>query len=375
MKIGLVLDDTLDTPDGVQQYVLNVGTWLAALGHEVHYLVGHTVRTDIPNIHSLSRNVAVTFNGNRLSIPLPTRKSHLRTFLQAHDFDILHVQVPYSPFLAGKILRLAPPRTAVVGTFHILPYSRPVVVANKLLGVLNRVSGRRFDTMLAVSEPAAVFARQAYGYQTVVMPNPLRLTQFAGVLNASKTLNIVFLGRLVTRKGAQYLLEAVAYLRDHHLYDNDFRVVIGGKGELSETLQNYVQGHSLKDVVTFSGFVSESAKADFLAAADIAVFPSTSGESFGISLLEAMASSRGVVLAGDNPGYRSVMAALSVDRLVQPQNTVLFAEQLAYWLTDAEARTRASSEQKRYVERFDIETVGARLLAVYKQALQTRPKT
>ncbi len=69
MKIGLVLDDTLDTPDGVQQYVLQVGRWLSAEGHDVHYLVGKTTRTDIANVHSLSRNLKVKFNGNRMSMP------------------------------------------------------------------------------------------------------------------------------------------------------------------------------------------------------------------------------------------------------------------------------------------------------------------
>ena len=38
------------------------------------------------------------------------------------------------------------------------------------------------------------------------------------------------------------------------------------------------------------------------------VFPSSGGESFGIVLLEAMASGRSAVLAGNNPGYASVMA-------------------------------------------------------------------
>ncbi|HUB93292.1 MAG TPA: glycosyltransferase family 1 protein, partial [Verrucomicrobiae bacterium] len=66
MKVALVLDDTLDTPDGVQQYVLAVGGWLVEQGHEVHYLVGQTVRTDIQNVHVMSRNVHVRFNGNRM---------------------------------------------------------------------------------------------------------------------------------------------------------------------------------------------------------------------------------------------------------------------------------------------------------------------
>lgn len=46
MRAGLVLDDTLDTQDGVQQYVLTTGSWLRDQGHDVHYLVGQTVRTD-----------------------------------------------------------------------------------------------------------------------------------------------------------------------------------------------------------------------------------------------------------------------------------------------------------------------------------------
>src|SRR6185369_17609889 len=92
MKIGLVLDDTLDTPDGVQQYVVRVGSWLAAHGHDVHYLVGHTTRHDVQNVHSLSRNLRVKFNGNRMSMPLPASPRRLRAFFATQKFDVLHVQ-------------------------------------------------------------------------------------------------------------------------------------------------------------------------------------------------------------------------------------------------------------------------------------------
>ena len=67
MKIGFVLDDSLDKSDGVQQYVLTLGHWLHSQGHEVHYLVGQTERTDIQNVHSLSKNVRAKFNQNRMS--------------------------------------------------------------------------------------------------------------------------------------------------------------------------------------------------------------------------------------------------------------------------------------------------------------------
>jgi phosphatidylinositol alpha-mannosyltransferase len=368
-RIGFVLDDTLDTPDGVQQYVLNLGEWLRSQGHDVHYLVGKTRRTDLANVHSLSRNVAVRFNRNRMSIPLPTSRRALSEFLQQQPFDILHVQLPYSPFMAGRLVRLVPPATAVVGTFHILPYSFSVRQANRLLAGLNRRSARRFDAVLAVSAPAANFARQVYGFQSTVVPNPVSLAQFAGVQNTVSPLRIVFLGRLVERKGALHLLRAVAELTRKELTQQSFKVIIGGKGDLLPRLQAFVQQHELESIVEFAGFIAEADKPAFLAQADVAVFPSTGGESFGIVLLEAMAAARGVVLAGDNPGYRTVMAGRE-EQLFDPKNTTILAALLARWLDDTSDRQRVAAWQKQYVRQFDVPVVGAQVMAAYELALQ-----
>ena len=104
LRIGLVIDDGLDKPDGVQQIVLTLGRRLAALGHEVHYLTSSTDRTDLPNLHVLGRTVSVRFNGNRLRSPLPARRADVRRLLAEVPFDVLHVTMPYSPLLAGRVL-------------------------------------------------------------------------------------------------------------------------------------------------------------------------------------------------------------------------------------------------------------------------------
>jgi phosphatidylinositol alpha-mannosyltransferase len=374
MKIAMVLDDTLDTPDGVQQYVLGVGSWLAAQGHDVHYLVGNTTRSDVTNVHPLSRNLNVKFNGNRMSMPLPVSKRKLKKFLTEQQFDVLHVQVPYSPFLAGRLLRVAPDSTAIVGTFHILPYTRLVTFANRLLAILNHRTGKRFDQMLAVSAPARDFAKSVYHYHCEVLPNPVQLSRFTHVESDVPPQNIVFIGRLVARKGALNLLQAVAYVRANSLYSGDFKVFIGGKGELLPTLQQFVVSNGLENIVTFSGYLQEADKPAFLAQADIAVFPSTGGESFGIVLLEAMAAARGAVLAGNNLGYAAVMQAYT-DQLFDPLDIPAFAEKLAWYLDHPEARERAAVLQRDYVRRFDVPVVGAELLKVYARALQSRPKS
>jgi phosphatidylinositol alpha-mannosyltransferase len=374
MKIALVLDDTLDTPDGVQQYVLNVGSWLSGQGHEVHYLVGQTARTDIPNVHVMSRNMQVKFNGNRMSIPLPVSRRRLKTFLAEQRYDVVHVQVPYSPFMAGRLVKALPAHTPVVGTFHILPYSSLVTFGNQLLAIANRRSGKRFDRILAVTAPAGSFAHKVYGYKTEVVPNPVALAQYENVTSDDPNLNIVFLGRLVARKGALQLLQAIAYMHREQLYDGNYHVYIGGKGELAATISNFVEANELSKIVTIQGFVEEAAKPAFLSKADIAVYPSLAGESFGIVLLEGMAAGRGVVLAGNNPGYASVMQPYP-DQLFDPRDTRAFAELLAWHLAHPEARGRAADLQHGYVQRFDIGVVGARLVSIYTHLLQTKART
>lgn len=371
MRVGLVLDESLDPPDGIQQYLLQIGSWLSQRGHSVYYLVGETKRTEPDGILSLSKNIKVKFNGNWLSMPLPVSKHKLRTVLNGLELDVLHVQTPYSPFMAGRMMKLASQNTAVVGTFHILPYSWMANVGSVGLRLLNTRSARRFDAVVAVSEPASKFAAAKYGLECSVIPNTFDYERFATAAPKDTKQKIVFLGRLVERKGIMYLLQSLALLQKEQRLPSDWRIVVGGKGPLREQLEQYCQDNNLSSVVEFAGFISEGEKAAFLAGADIAVFPSTGGESFGISLIEAMAASRGVVLAGNNPGYASVMEGFE-DQLITPQDIAQFADAIAFWVEHPKERTAQASKQRRYVRRFDITVVGPAVESMYTKALQSR---
>ncbi len=372
LKIGLVLDTSLDPADGVQQYVVMVGEWLRAQGHDVHYLVGETRERDLPNIHSLARNFKVQFNGNRTTIPLPTSRRKLRDFIQRERFDVLHVQTPHHPLLAQRLVLAAGQQTAVVGTFHILPYDWLARWSTKALGLWLRPSLKRLDALLAVSPSAAEFVGWAFGMEAKVLPNVIDYERFASAqpyAAADDRLNILFLGRLVQRKGCRYLLEAVTRLNRSTL--PPFRVTICGKGELMDELKQYVRDHDLDDIVNFAGFVSEEDKPSYYADADIAVFPSTGGESFGIVLIEAMASGRATVLAGNNPGYATVMAP-QPDLLFEPSDTQELANLLTHYLTDDQARTQMARWGGDYAKRFDVNLIGQELVDLYERLLQDR---
>ncbi len=374
MKIGFVLDDSLDKADGVQQYVLTLGHWLQHQGNEVHYLVGQTERTDIRNVHSLSRNVRAHFNQNRMSTPLPADKRRIRQLLEDKQFDVLHVQMPYSPWLAGRVIRAAPDKTVVMGTFHIIPFSFLERFAARLLGVWLRRSLRRFDEIFSVSAPAQKFARSSFSVNSSVLPNVVDLHAMRAGKRLRKykddKLTIVFLGRLVERKGCMHLLRALTRLHEQHHLER-VRVLICGKGPLEAELRAYVKNHRLGAIVHFVGFVPESEKANYLATADIAVMPSTGGESFGIVLIEAMAAGAKVVLGGDNVGYRSVIGPRP-EQLVNPNDTNKFAKTLQHFIVNGQSRQKAFQWQSQYVEQFDVRVVGKQLLRHYETAIAKR---
>jgi phosphatidylinositol alpha-mannosyltransferase len=321
-------------------------------------------------MHSLSKNVNVRFNGNRMSMPLPASRRAIRSLLEREKFDVLHVQIPYSPFLAGRIIIAAPKSTAIVGTFHILPHTSFVESANRALAVVTGRSLKRFDKVLCVSPAAKKFAELVYKIQADVLPNVVdeKLYRAAKPLPQydDSKLTIMFLGRLVARKGCMTLLEATNILKQRKNLP-PFRVVVCGKGPLEAELKQYSESQLLDDVVEFTGFVPEEKKPNFVASSDIMAFPSTGGESFGIVLLEGMAAGRAVVLAGDNPGYRSVLEPRP-ELLFTPLDAFALANKLTTYLRDPSERQEILSWQRRYISQFDIAVVGQRLLQEYKLA-------
>ncbi len=374
LKIGLVLDTSLDPADGVQQYVVSLGEWLRSKGHDVHYLAGQTTRRNLPNIHSLARNIGVRFNGNSTTIPLPTSRKRLKRFLKEYKFDVLHVQVPHSPFMGQRVVLAADKHTAVIGTFHILPYGKLAVLGSKALGLWLKPSLKRFDKMLSVSPAAASFAKTSFGIDSDILPNVIDYRRFHEAKpfpeKNQEGLTILFLGRLVPRKGCQLLLEAVRLVAQSKQAPV-FNVLICGKGPLEAKLRQFVRQNGLQAIVKFKGFVSEAEKPRFYASADIAVFPSSGGESFGIVLLEAMASGKAAVLAGDNPGYRSVMTSQS-DLLFDPKDASALAKKIIRYLGDSKLRRDKSVWGEVYAKSFDVNVIGVKLLAIYYEALRKR---
>ncbi|HEV2412466.1 MAG TPA: glycosyltransferase family 4 protein [Candidatus Saccharimonadales bacterium] len=369
LKVGFVFDDTLDNPDGVQQYMLTLGQWLEDNDHEVRYLVGEThSRIHDPTVYSLSKNVKVRFNHNRMSVPLVANKKFITSVLDKEQFDALHVQLPCSPLLSGRIVAMADPATSIVGTFHVVGSTRLEEVGAKLLSKLQTKMFERIDHLVSVSKAADAFASRNFGVKTQVIPLPIDYKRFSAAkkmpyLMDGKT-NIIFLGRLVERKGVKYLIEATKRLNERNKTEN-LRVIICGGGPLESELREMVRRYHLTHLIQFVGYVSEEDKMSYLASSHLTIYPSVSGESFGIVILEAMAAGSGVVMGGDNQGYRTVLGPQANHVLFNPRNSVEFADKIEILLSTPELRAKIHKWQESEVLKYDVNRVGKELLELY----------
>ena len=104
---------------------------------------------------------------------------------------------------------------------------------------------------------------------------------------------ILFMGRLVYEKGIQHLISAMPKILENY---HDAKLIIAGKGGMTDELKAQVEAMGLGQKVYFTGYLNSKQVQKMYKCADISVFPSTY-EPFGIVALEAMLAGVPVVVS------------------------------------------------------------------------------
>lgn len=369
LNIALVFDDSLDRPDGVQQHLKTLAAWLVEQGNKVSFVCGQTTsqQPEGVEVFSLAKNLRIKANQNSLSLPLPVAKRSIRLILDRKGFDIIHLMLPFSPWFGGRVVNEALSRgMPLIGTFHTYPATTSQRAGSRLYGLLYGRKLKRFNQLISVSKATQTSVRELFGVQSIVLPNFIDIEhRRLGVKAKNQSQSIVFLGRMVERKGPQHLIEALGMLKAEGKLDN-VRVKLGGPGPLLPQLRKRAAELDLNSQVDFPGFIDEEVKMHFLDA-DLSVFPSTGGEAFGISLLEAMAANT-LVLGGDNPGYRTILGS-QPKLLVDPTDIVALSSRIDELLNNTKLRHQLLKWQADQLTQYNVRVVGPRVIAVYHEAL------
>jgi phosphatidyl-myo-inositol alpha-mannosyltransferase len=365
MKIGLVCPYNIFRGGGVQECVFAMQKELQARGHQVKIITPQPreIPTDIPgNIILLGDATEVKSFHTTSQISASVNTEMVNQMLEDEQFDILHFHEPWVPILSRQIL--ARSTSINIATFHAkLPDTVMHRTIEKVITPYTRSILKNLHSFTAVSDAAAEYLRSLTKRPIELIPNGIDLSKYKFTNHAvlSDKPTILYIGRLEKRKGLSYLLQAMQLLQQKY---PDVRLQLAGSGPDQDKLLQEIKDFGLHNV-EFLGYVSDEEKLRLLQEADLFCSPARYGESFGIVLLEAMASGLPIV-AGDNPGYTAVMQGRGKLSLVNPKDVAEFANRLELLLFDKDIRRLWSTWAKEYVTQFDYVNVVDQYEALYK---------
>ncbi len=371
MKIALVTPYDYPYPGGVTEHISALDRHFRALGNDTRIIAASSVDEDILSDHVIKVSGAVSpvaFSGSKARITLsPRAYQRVKKILKDEDFDVVHVHEPSVPVLSLAVLRHS--HALNVGTFHayresnaVYEYARPLVKR-----ILGRLDGRIF-----VSDAVREYITRYFPGDYVVIPNGIDCARFASPeikpieRFADGRPNILFVGRLDKRKGFRHLLRAFAHIKQ--VVPEARLIVVGGYTDQDKAPYiRYARAHRLHGI-HFVGYVEPEELPRYYHTATVFCAPSTGFESFGIVLLEAMASGVPIV-ASDIAGYRSVLEDCAEGFLVSPGDEQMISRSIVDLLNGPKERERMSECGRRKAAQYDWSIIAQRVLAYYDELL------
>jgi len=370
VRVGLVSPYDFASPGGVTDHVRHLARQLRRLEHDVRVFAPSSradVDFDSAEFYRIGNPIAVPVNESVARITLSFHLAdRVAAIIERERFDVLHFHEPLMPALPITMLRMS--QAANVGTFHAFAksnigyfYGRPLL--EPYLAHLHRG--------IAVSEPAKAFVNRYFpDFPLRVIPNGIDISVFhpghAPIRHLrDERVNILFVGRLEKRKGLSYLLRGYESMKPRV---PNSRLIVVGDGPLRSSVESYISRHRLPDVV-MAGYVPDFVLPRYYCSADIFCAPATGAESFGIVLLEAMATGLPVV-ATEIDGYMSVLEPGRDSLTVQPKSWQELGAALVILARDADLRRRIGTYGLEKARRYSWEQVASQVIEVYNEARQ-----
>ena len=363
LSIGIVCPYGWDTPGGVQNHVRDLAEFLINAGHNVSVLAPALDETKLPDyVVNAGKPISIPYNGAVARILFgPKAFAHVRQWIAAGDFDILHLHEPAIPSIS--LLACWAAEGPMVGTFHAAAKHQKVIYA---IGPILEPAIEKLSARIAVSEAARLTLTNHLETDAVVIPNGIYAKRYAnGEPQERWSGNTIgFIGRFEEpRKGLQVLLDALPIIAR---FAPDVRVLVAGPGDSKEVEESI--DPQLRHRFEFLGRISEKEKADFMSSVALYVAPNTGGESFGIILAEALAGGACVV-ASDIPAFDSLLGGGEFGALFESENSAELAKVVIELLRDSDKRGALSRKGKEHAQIFDWDVVAEQIFSIYEMAL------
>lgn len=290
--------------------------------------------------------------------------------MREHHYDIVHAHWIIPQGLAAVLTRIfAPAGSWLVMTSH---GGDLFALNGKLLTLLKKWTTSNADQLTVVSstmKTIAVDLQLKEEPQITVIPMGMDSQRMfrpptAGTLRQG----LLFVGRLVEKKGIEHLIAAMPIVLKTH---PDQQLTIVGDGPLNNSLRELCQSYGIAEHVVFTGAVTNQSIPAYLQHSAITIFPSIvaqNGDQEGtpVAVMEALACECATIVS-DYPGARDIIQDGENGLLVEQKAPDQIATAISYLLNNPDMRIKLGAAGRKTVQRdYDWSVVSAKFLTVFE---------
>lgn len=321
LKIAMVFSSDPSKAGGVQEHIFYLSKELIKLGHQVHIYGPEKNIYHYSNYHSISKVVILPVpNGNWANITVKNdEKYEVADILEKGKFDIIHIHEPYIPFINWDVYKNT--SAIKIATFHTAWNDDSIInLINPFLTLFKETFSTYFKAAIFVSKIGKKRWKdlcEKKVSQKIIYNAVDNAAFIPAKRKKDKIVNLLFVGRLVNRKGLIYLLKAVKKITANH---SNIKLNVVGDGPEKLKLEKFVSRNNLSRFVNFKGEIFGKSRINYFQESDIFCAPYTD-EAFGITILEAL--SCGVPIIGfKNEAFNEVLKGYPHPKLLVPNKNI-----------------------------------------------------
>ncbi|MHA1595228.1 MAG: glycosyltransferase family 4 protein [Candidatus Baldrarchaeia archaeon] len=381
MKIALC-SDWYSKVGGISSHIRELAKSLSKRGHDVTIITVKKVEEAEDTNHHNVRVIRVSgavIPGLKILSPLSL--SDVKDALLGEKFDIIHVHHAFIPISLYSVSVASKYGIPSVLTAHSLGVAHENHYLWRFLRVFMypiRKTLENVNRIITVSEAVRRFMKHLLpDYERfVVIPNAVDIEEFKPNKSKEELRRelclpidnpiILFVGRLVVRKGVHVLLDA---FRSVVKEIPDARLVIVGKGMLRDYLEYKAKAYGIERNVDLRGYVDRENLVKLYMAADVFVCPSIFAEAFGIVIIEAMAAGKPVIAT--RVGGIPEIIDDGIDGILVKPHSVRELSDAIIWLLNDKSRLEAMgmNAREKVEERYSWDRVVHRVVEVYEEVM------
>lgn len=216
--------------------------------------------------------------------------------------------------------------------------------------------------VIAISQ----YVTQGLNCKSTLQGNPFESEFNQTAAGIEQDQDLVFLGRLVSDKGADLLIEALRRLAED---GKNFKTTIIGDGDELQNLQEQATQAGLSSQIRFTGFLTGDQLHKEIARHRIMVVPSRWKEPFGIVALEGIAAGCAVI-ASEGGGLPEAVGPCGIT--FANDDAAGLANAIATLTENPELVTAMRAKAEKHLARFSIDTQAEAYLKIFKALLDTK---